>query len=121
MRCIVLLKASKDSEKGVMPSAELLAAMGKYNEELVKAGIMQGAGACGRAPTGSECDFQAPSARSSTVLSRRCRSKSQFYAALSEGGEIFMAIQETFFALRFAQLRDRFGTSWMLLHERPRP
>ncbi len=43
----------------------------------------------------------------------------RIYAALSEGGEIFMPMQETFFAVRFAQLRDRFGTSWMILHERP--
>ena len=41
------------------------------------------------------------------------------YAALSDGSEIFMPIQETFFAHRFAQLRDRFGTSWTILHERP--
>jgi len=40
MRCMVLVKASKDSEAGVMPSEQLLAAMGKYNEELVKAGVM---------------------------------------------------------------------------------
>lgn len=40
MRFIVMVKATKDSEAGVMPSTELLAAMGKYNEELVKAGIM---------------------------------------------------------------------------------
>jgi PhnB protein len=45
----------------------------------------------------------------------------RIYALLSEGGEIFMPMQETFFAVRFAMLRDRFGTSWMLLHERPRP
>ena len=44
MRCMVIVKASKDSEKGVMPTPELLAAMGKYNEELVKAGIMQAGG-----------------------------------------------------------------------------
>jgi hypothetical protein len=37
---MVLVKADKDSEAGVMPSTELLAAMGKYNEELVKAGVM---------------------------------------------------------------------------------
>ena len=37
------------------------------------------------------------------------------YALLSEGGEIFMKIEQTFFAARFAMLRDRFGTSWMLL------
>jgi hypothetical protein len=41
MRFMVMVKASKDSEAGKMPSQELLAAMGKYNEELVKAGIMQ--------------------------------------------------------------------------------
>lgn len=40
------------------------------------------------------------------------------YALLVEGGQIFMSMQETFFADRFAMLRDRFGTSWMLLHER---
>ena len=43
----------------------------------------------------------------------------RIYALLSEGGEIFMPMEETFFAFRFAMLRDRFGTSWMLLHERP--
>jgi hypothetical protein len=40
MRFMVIVKATKDSEAGVMPSQELLAEMGKYNEELVKAGIM---------------------------------------------------------------------------------
>ena len=40
MRFMVIVKASKDSEAGKMPSQELLTAMGKYNEELVKAGIM---------------------------------------------------------------------------------
>ena len=41
MRVMVLIKADKDSEEGVMPDEKLLAAMGNYNEELVKAGIMQ--------------------------------------------------------------------------------
>ncbi len=40
MRFMILVKANKDSEAGVMPSTEMLAAMGKYNEELVKAGVM---------------------------------------------------------------------------------
>ena len=40
MRVMVLVKATKDSEAGAMPSTELLEAMGKYNEELVNAGIM---------------------------------------------------------------------------------
>ena len=41
MRVVVFVKATKDSEAGNMPSTELLEAMGKYNEELVNAGIMQ--------------------------------------------------------------------------------
>ena len=40
MRFMIIIKASQDSEAGVMPSQELLTAMGNYNEELVKAGIM---------------------------------------------------------------------------------
>jgi hypothetical protein len=40
MRFMVMVKATQDSEAGVMPSEELMAAMGKYNEELVKAGVM---------------------------------------------------------------------------------
>ena len=40
MKFIMIVKASKDSEAGVMPSEELLMAMGKYNEEMVKAGVL---------------------------------------------------------------------------------
>ena len=43
----------------------------------------------------------------------------RIFSALSDGGEVFMPIQETFFATRFAQLRDRFGINWMIIHERP--
>ncbi|HEX4231226.1 MAG TPA: VOC family protein [Bryobacteraceae bacterium] len=45
----------------------------------------------------------------------------RIYRLLSEGGEIFMQMAETFFASRFAMLRDRFGTSWMIVCERPMP
>src|SRR5688572_23118224 len=41
MRVMILIKADKNSEAGVMPDTELLTAMGKFNEELVNAGIMQ--------------------------------------------------------------------------------
>jgi PhnB protein len=41
------------------------------------------------------------------------------FSVLSDGGEIFMPMEETFFATRFAMLRDRFGTSWMLIHPKP--
>jgi hypothetical protein len=40
MRFMVMVKATKDSEAGVMPSEEMLEAMGKFNEEMVKAGVM---------------------------------------------------------------------------------
>ncbi|HYG65104.1 MAG TPA: YciI family protein [Thermoanaerobaculia bacterium] len=40
MRFMVLVKANEDSEAGVMPSEKMLTEMGKYNEELVKAGVM---------------------------------------------------------------------------------
>jgi PhnB protein len=45
----------------------------------------------------------------------------RIYALLSDAGQIFMPMQETFFAFRFGMLRDKFGTSWMILHERPMP
>jgi len=40
MRCMVIVKGNKESEAGVLPSPEILNAMGKFNEELVKAGIL---------------------------------------------------------------------------------
>ena len=43
----------------------------------------------------------------------------RIYALLSDGGQVFMPMEETFFALRFAMLRDRFGTSWMVLALKP--
>lgn len=41
----------------------------------------------------------------------------RIYAALTEGGDVFMELQQTPFANRFAMLRDRFGANWMLLHQ----
>jgi PhnB protein len=43
----------------------------------------------------------------------------RIYGLLTDGGEVFMKMEETFFAKRFAMLRDRFGTSWMILGPRP--
>ena len=45
----------------------------------------------------------------------------RIHALLADGGQIFMPMQETFFAHRFSMLRDKFGTSWMIIHERPMP
>ncbi len=41
----------------------------------------------------------------------------RLYALLTDGGEVFMKMEQTPFANRFAMLRDRYGTSWMLLHQ----
>jgi PhnB protein len=43
----------------------------------------------------------------------------RIYALLSAGGQVFMPMEETFFAVRFGMLRDRFGTSWMILAAKP--
>jgi PhnB protein len=43
----------------------------------------------------------------------------RIWAVLADGGKIGMPIEETFFASRFGQLRDRFGTLWRIIHERP--
>ena len=41
------------------------------------------------------------------------------FSALADGGQVLMPMQETFFASRFGQVRDRFGINWMILNERP--
>ena len=43
----------------------------------------------------------------------------RIYEALNEGGEVFIPMADTFFAHRFAQLRDKFGINWMIIHEKP--
>ena len=45
----------------------------------------------------------------------------RIYAALADGGQIFMPMEETFFAHRFSMLRDKFGVNWMIIHQRPAP
>jgi PhnB protein len=44
----------------------------------------------------------------------------RIYALLTEGGEVYMPLEKTFFASRFGMVRDQFGVSWTLLHEQPR-
>jgi PhnB protein len=56
-----------------------------------------------------------------TLMATSIEEAERIYAKLSEGGEVFMPMTETFFAFRFGQLRDKFGANWMILHERPRP
>ena len=45
----------------------------------------------------------------------------KLHALLADGGQVFMGMEETFFAFRFSMLRDKFGTLWMIIHERPMP
>jgi hypothetical protein len=61
MRVMVLVKATKDSEAGVMPSTELLAAMGQYNEDLVKAGILLAGEGLKPSSQGKRVAFDGPS------------------------------------------------------------
>lgn len=59
----------------------------------------------------------------SAYLTLACDSDSEaerIFAALSDGGRVLMAMEETFFASRFGQVRDRFGLNWMILHNRVR-
>ena len=61
MRVIVMVKATEESEAGIMPSSELLEAMGKYNEELVNAGIMQAGEGLHPSSKGKRVAFDGPS------------------------------------------------------------
>jgi PhnB protein len=45
----------------------------------------------------------------------------RIYAALTEGGEVFIKMSEQFFAHRFGQFRDKFGVNWMVIHEKQMP
>src|SRR4051794_591509 len=51
-----------------------------------------------------------------TLTTEREEDAERLYRVLSEGGEVFMKMEKTNFANRFAMVRDKFGTSWMLLH-----
>jgi PhnB protein len=43
----------------------------------------------------------------------------RIFAALADGGDVLMKLEETFFASRFGQVRDRFGINWMIVRQRP--
>src|SRR5918998_332074 len=60
MRVMVMVKATEDSESGIMPSTELLEAMGKYNEELVNAGIMKAGEGLHPSSKGKRIAFDGP-------------------------------------------------------------
>ena len=74
MRFMVIVKANKDSEAGVLPSAEILNARGKYNEELVKAGVMLAGEGLQPSSKGKRIRFSGRSRPSSMDPSLRPRS-----------------------------------------------
>jgi hypothetical protein len=63
MRVVVFVKATEDSERGVLPSTELLEAMGNYNEELVNAGVMLGGDGLKPSSQGKRIAFDGPGRR----------------------------------------------------------
>jgi hypothetical protein len=63
MRVMVLVKGSPESDAGEMPSTEMLAAMGKYNEELVKAGVMLAGEGLAPSSRGKRVEFNGPRER----------------------------------------------------------
>jgi len=63
MRFMVIVKANKDSEAGVLPDKTILAEMGKYNEELVKAGVMLAGEGLQASSKGARVRFEGPSKR----------------------------------------------------------
>ena len=60
MRCVVFVKATQESEAGIMPSEQLMAQMGAFNEELVKAGVMQAGEGLHPSARGKRVAFNGP-------------------------------------------------------------
>ena len=77
MRVMVIVKASKESEAGEMPSEKLLADMGRFNEELVKAGVMLAGEGIHPTSRGKRVVFSEAGRRSSTDRSPKRRSSSR--------------------------------------------
>jgi PhnB protein len=90
----------------------------EWGEKVVHARIEIG----GTELMGADIPHAEPMRSAYLTLSLTSESEAErIYALLVDGGEIFMKMERTPFANRFAMLRDRFGTSWMLLHQPGRP
>ena len=74
MRFMMIVKASKESESGVMPDEKILADMAKYNEELVKAGVLLDLSGLKPTSKGARIKYEVRSVRSSMALLRSPRS-----------------------------------------------
>lgn len=137
MRFMVMVKASRDSEAGVMPSEQLLAEMGKFNEELVQAGIMLAGEGLHPSSKGVRVHF---SGKRRTVIDAgdapdnvpyegikgvaitlnyaTVAEAERVFKALSEGVKVTMPLQPTFWAKIWGMCVDRFGTPWIINGER---
>ena len=63
--------------------------------------------------------YHNPQGFSLTITTKEPAEAEKIFAALSEGGSVGMPMQETFWAQRFAMLKDKFGTNWMISCEKP--
>ena len=94
-----------------MPNPSLPA---EWREKLVHARIEIGSGVL----MGADIPNAEPMRSAYLTLSHESEEDAErVYALLTDGGEVFMRMEKSPFANRFAMLRDRFGTSWMLLHQ----
>ena len=93
-------------------------ATGEWKDAVLHASISIG----GTELAGADIPKAEPMRRAYLTLNTDSDSEAErIFSALSDGGQVLMPMQETFFASRFGQVRDRFGINWMILHERPMP
>ena len=86
MRFMVIVKANKDSEAGVLPSQELLTEMGKLNEELVKAGVLLAAEGLQPSSKGALSSPPSSGSKRSACARKRPRSSSDRHPSCDRGG-----------------------------------
>jgi PhnB protein len=72
----------------------------------------------GDAPPGQ---YKQPTSPCLSIMADTAEEAERIFAELSPGGKVVMPIQETFWAVRFAMLNDRYGTPWMINCEKPAP
>jgi PhnB protein len=99
------------SRHGVMPNPSLPA---DWKDKVLHARVVIG----GTVVMGADIPNAEPMRSAYLTLTLDSEDEAErLYALLTEGGEVFMKMAKTPWANRFAMLRDKFGTSWMLLHE----
>jgi hypothetical protein len=141
MRFMIIVEATKDSEAGTLPDEKLLAEMGKFNEDLAKAGVLLAGEGLQSSAKGARVVLPSMAAkrtvgRRSILRKRRPRSSPPVSwlwkvnllqeaidwsksACPTRSHRIQMPIQPTFWAERFGMLVDRFGIPWMVNCDKP--